>query len=39
MTPFPMTSKVLPPEAPVKEHENYTKQLMHQTLQGSATQN
>lgn len=32
MTPFPTTKKVLPPDAPKKEHEEYTKQLMHQTL-------
>ena len=32
MNPFPMTSKVLPPDVPLTEHENYTKQLMYQTL-------
>ena len=32
MNPFPMTSKVLPPEVPLTEHENYTKKLMYQTL-------
>ena len=29
MTPFPMTSKVLPPEAPLREHEKYSEQIMH----------
>lgn len=28
MNPFPMSSKVLPPEVPLIEHENHTKQLM-----------
>lgn len=32
MTPFPTTSTVLPPDAPLKDHEEYTKQLMYQTL-------
>jgi hypothetical protein len=29
MTPFPTTSTVLPPGAPLKDHEEYTKQLMY----------
>jgi len=38
MTPFPTTSNVLPPSEPLKDHTEYTKQLMYQTLQVSAGQ-
>jgi len=29
MTPFPTTTTVLPPGAPLKDHAEYTKQLMY----------
>ena len=32
MTPFPTTSTVLPPKAHLRDHEEYTKQLMYMTL-------
>jgi len=37
MTPFPTTSSVLPPKAHLKDHEDYTKQLMYLTLQAGTS--